>query len=107
MNILNDIIEKIISEIGIPILVLLLAFGFFLAVLGFRALRNRAISGKAGMIGLVGVVKEPRTYRGFILVETRGELWWASCDRTLREGQEVYVTAIKNMILTVRPLDNS
>ncbi len=67
---------------------------------GFAARRRPVVSGKAGMVGLPGIV------RGGNVVAVRGELWNAhsTTGELLEPGEEVVVEAVEDgLTLLVRP----
>lgn len=83
--------------------VVILAAGFSLVVLGMgvRAMRRRPLTGREGMIGLVGVARTPLTPQGRIAVH--GELWDAISDEPLQPGEAAVVTKLDGLTLHVKP----
>jgi membrane-bound serine protease (ClpP class) len=79
-----------------------LFFGFVVGAV-LRARRRRPVTGREGLIGQVGEVREPLDPRGMIFVS--GELWRAvSPAGPVPAGTQVEVLAINGLTLTVRPL---
>jgi membrane-bound serine protease (ClpP class) len=81
----------------------LLTGGFFFFIVGkaLRAQRARVATGKEGLLGAGGVVREWSDGQGTVFV--RGELWKASSPAKLAPGQAVTVTAVEGLRLTVVP----
>jgi membrane-bound serine protease (ClpP class) len=78
--------------------------GLFLVVLaaGVRALGRRPLLGAPGMIGQVGVAREPLTPGGQVMVQ--GEIWRAVTDGPpVGEGMAVRVVAVDGLTLRVVP----
>lgn len=117
-------VEGIVLTLSVGVLVGLLAVlavalrtftPFFRAVtdaLGDRSWLGRTKTGAEGMVGDVAVVATPfgptpaRGIEG--KVHVRGELWAARLEpaavRAPMKGEEVEVTAVDGLMLTVRPL---
>lgn len=74
------------------------------ALLGLSVLRvqfRRTKTGKAGMIGQVGVARTRLAPQGMVLVF--GEIWTATADDSpIEEGENIAVTAVNGLALTVR-----
>ena len=85
-----------------------LTFGtitFALAYLGFRARRNKSLTGPEAMLGLIATVRSDINPTG--QVEVRGELWQAilAPDSAVASvKQQTVVIAINGLTLTVRAL---
>jgi membrane-bound serine protease (ClpP class) len=75
---------------------------FFAVVVGaaVRAYRRQPATGREGLIGQVGVTKSPLSPEGTIFI--RGELWKAMCDERVEPGEQVEVTGLAGLTLTVR-----
>ena len=89
-------------KILIPIL--LLISGFFVVVAGlvFRVQIKRPQAGESGLLGQIGVVRNPLTPEGRIFIQ--GELWQARSDVPLQTGAKVRVTDVSGLVLSVEPL---
>jgi membrane protein implicated in regulation of membrane protease activity len=82
-----------------------LAVSLFTYVMGRRALGKRLAYGPEAIIGSEGIVTMPLNPTGYVKV--RGELWKASCPSNLKAGDEVVVTGIQGLKLTVVPRNNA
>jgi membrane-bound serine protease (ClpP class) len=93
-------------QLGWPfILSLMFALGLIvslLARLGVRAQLVRPVTGRSGMIEQLGRAMEPIVAGGAGMVSTHGELWSATSDEDIREGDAVRIVAIDGMQLTVK-----
>ena len=76
--------------------------GFFIVVstLAFRAYHSKPQSGMEGMIGEIGLVKQPIDPEGLIFVH--GEYWRAISRERIEPGEKVTVEGIDGLILKVR-----
>jgi membrane-bound serine protease (ClpP class) len=75
----------------------------FLVGLGVRALRTRAVTGPAGMIGGLGRALTSIEPGGVGRVQTHGEIWTATASVPVGAGDAVRVTDVQGLLLTVRP----
>lgn len=91
--------------------ILLLAIAVFLLWLGLRAQKKPNLTGDTAMVGESGIVRKTSGFRGRIVVEVRGELWWSRVDgdADLSPGSEVVVKAVdqNDLILIVEKLGRS
>jgi len=71
----------------------------FLLSLALAAKRRKAVTGEAGMIGLVGVAQTDLDPAGKILV--RGEIWGARASARIPQGARVRVREIEGLTLVV------
>jgi membrane-bound serine protease (ClpP class) len=62
--------------------------------------QKRSPTGESGMVGLIAEVKEWVGTKGRVFVH--GELWKAESDTSFEPGDEVVVTSVKRLILTVK-----
>lgn len=78
----------------------LVVSALFLFIVSFavKAHRRKVVTGREGMIGLVGEVRSGGT------VFVSGELWRMDCDEPLVEGDRVRVAGIENMRLKVEKI---
>jgi membrane-bound serine protease (ClpP class) len=79
-----------------------LPFGFISVILlrfAIAAKRRKAVTGEAGMIGLVGVAHTDLNPAGKVLV--RGELWGARAAERIPQGARVRVREIEGLTLVV------
>jgi membrane-bound serine protease (ClpP class) len=77
------------------------AITILLVSLVVRARRNKVVTGPEGMIGETGVAVTSLAPEGKILV--RGEYWDALSSAPVAPGEQVRVTAIERLKLTVEP----
>jgi membrane-bound serine protease (ClpP class) len=79
--------------------------GFFTAVafLVFRSQVSKPVTGSAGLVGEIGVVKKALAPRGKVFVH--GELWNAFAQRPIAENVQVRVVAVTGLLLEVEPAD--
>ena len=84
---------------------LILISGFFTAVafLVFRSQVSRPVTGSAGLVGEIGVVKKALAPRGKVFVH--GELWNAVAPMTIDENVPVRVVKVTGLQLEVEPAD--
>jgi membrane protein implicated in regulation of membrane protease activity len=75
------------------------------AILVFRFLKKKPVTGKEGMIGCLGVAMEPIDPNGQGQVRVRGEIWRAESDEPIAKGQKVVVTAVMGLTLHVAPVE--
>jgi membrane-bound serine protease (ClpP class) len=77
--------------------------GFFVVVAGvvFRSRLRSPVTGDAGLVGQIGIVKTPLTPKGRIQIH--GELWFARCRTPVAAGRRVRVTAVDGLTLEVTP----
>ncbi len=86
----------------LPVVTLAGGFSLLIVGMGIRAMRRPPVTGREGMVGLVGVAKTPLAPQGTILVH--GELWDAISEAPLQPGDQVEVTRIDGLKLSVKPL---
>jgi membrane-bound serine protease (ClpP class) len=84
---------------------LVVVSGFFSAVafLVFRSQVSKPVTGSAGLVGEIGVVKKALTPRGKVLVH--GELWNAVARAPIDENGQVRVVKVTGLLLEVEPAD--
>jgi len=85
----------------------LLVLGIVQLILGLKAQNSPSPTGAGAMVGETGVVARTQAFRHRLLVEIRGELWWAVPEppgESLSRGDAVEVVALDRdtMILKVR-----
>jgi membrane-bound serine protease (ClpP class) len=87
--------------------VILLTVGFTAAFFAFvvgkaiLAQRRRAVTGREGVVGAVGSVRQSQTIAGTLMVLVQGELWEATSSQTLAAGDKVTVVAMDGLCLRV------
>ena len=72
--------------------------------LGVRAQMTRPVTGRAGMIEEVGKALSPIGPGAPGRVATHGEIWAATSDEDINEGDQIRVVSVDGMRLTVRRL---
>jgi len=84
---------------------LVVVSGFFTAVafLVFRSQVSKPVTGSAGLVGEIGVVKKALTPRGKVFVH--GELWNAVAQTSINENVQVRVVKVTDLLLEVEPAD--
>lgn len=85
----------------LPVVALTALFSLFMVGMGIRAMRQRPMTGREEMIGLVGIAKTSLTPHGQFAVH--GELWEAVSERPLQAGEEAEVTGVEGLRLHVKP----
>ena len=86
----------------LPVVALAAGFSLFIVGMGVRAMRQRPVTGREEMVGLVGIVKTSLTPHGQVAVH--GELWEAVSEQPLQPGDEAEVTGVDGLRLHVKPL---
>jgi membrane-bound serine protease (ClpP class) len=86
----------------LPIVALTSGATFFMVGMGMKAMRRPAATGREELVGMVGIVKTALAPQGQIVVH--GELWQAISDLPLQPGDQVEVTGINGLRLSVKPL---
>jgi len=93
-------------QLGWPfILSSMLALGLIvllLARLGIQAQLRQPVTGRSGMLEQLATTMEPIVAGGAGRVATRGEIWAATSDEDIAEGEEVRVVKVDGMRLTVK-----
>lgn len=84
---------------------LLVVSGFFTAVafLVFRSQVSKPVTGSAGLVGEIGIVKNALAPRGKVFVH--GELWNAVARTPIGENVPVRVVAVTGLLLEVEPAE--
>ena len=85
----------------LPVVAGLSAILFLLARLGIASQRRRPATGSAGMLGTAARALVPMTPGTPGRVSTHGEIWNATASEPIAAGEEVVVTAVDGLTLTV------
>ncbi len=85
----------------LPVVFGLSAILFLLVRLGVASLRRQPTTGAAGMIGGTARVMSPIAPGAPGRVATHGEIWTATADGPVAEGEEVVVVAVEGLTLRV------
>ncbi|MGH7166562.1 MAG: NfeD family protein, partial [Nitrospiraceae bacterium] len=88
----------------LPVVTLAAGFSLLIVGMGIRAMRQPPVTGREGMVGMVGVARTPLAPKGTLLVH--GELWDAISETPLQPGDQAEVTRIDGLKLFVKPLSN-
>lgn len=88
----------------VPITLSIAAILLFLVRLAVRAQRQRAVTGESGMLDETGRALTSIGPGAVGRVQTHGEIWTATADEPVAEGDTVKVVAVKGLMLTVRRL---
>ncbi|MDP3047620.1 MAG: nodulation protein NfeD [Chloroflexota bacterium] len=87
------------------VILLVVAFtaAFFAFVVGkaILAQRHRAVTGREGLVGALGAVRQSQTIVGTVMVLVQGELWEATSSESLAAGDRVKVVAMDGLCLRV------
>lgn len=79
-------------------------FSLLLAWIVFRALRRRPTTGKEGLIGEKGKALSAIYGQGEVFVH--GEIWKATSEEEIQEGDSVEVTLVDGLVLKVRRVNS-
>jgi membrane-bound serine protease (ClpP class) len=85
----------------LPVVAGLSAILVLLARLGLLSQRQRPTTGSAGMLGSTARALAPITPGAPGRVSTHGEIWTATASEPIASGEEVFVTAVDGLTLTV------
>ncbi len=85
----------------LPVVLGLSAILIVLARLGITSQRRRPTTGSAGMLGTAARALGPITPGTPGRVSTHGEIWNATASEPIAAGEEVFVTAVDGLTLTV------
>ena len=86
----------------LPVVVSFAGIAFFLVKLALSAQRQPAVTGTSGMIDQIGHALTAIEAQGQGRVATHGEIWQATSDKPIREGDKVRVTKVDGLTLTVQ-----
>ncbi len=86
----------------LPVVAMAAFFTLFIVGMGLRAMKPRPLTGREGMVGLIGVAKTALAPRGQLSVH--GELWEAISEQPLQPGDQAEVTRVEGLTLYVKPV---
>ena len=86
----------------VPVTLGLAGIILFLVQLGVRAQLQRPVTGASGMLDEVGQALTSIDPGGVGRVRAHGEIWTATADEHVSAGENVRVTSVKGLLLTVR-----
>ena len=87
----------------VPVALGFAAIFLFLGRLALAAHRGRPVTGSEGMIGGVGLTRDPMAPGVAGYIDVHGEMWRALSREPIAAGQRVRVTAIDGLTLVVEP----
>ncbi len=78
------------------------SFFVFVLAMAFRTMRKKPITGKRGLIGKIGIVKEriEPNLEGRVFIT--GEWWKAISDETIEVGEKINVIEVNELVLRVK-----
>jgi len=84
---------------------LMVVSGFFVVISGlvFKSHLSKPRTGATGLLGEIGVVKEPILQEGKVFVH--GELWKAISKDPVAKGAKVRVIKVEDLVLVVEPVE--
>ncbi|MDW8068086.1 MAG: nodulation protein NfeD [Anaerolineae bacterium] len=92
------------GQISLPLVlivgILMALFFAFVIAKALQAQKPRAVTGREGLIGRIGVARSRLDPEGWVLAA--GELWQAIAEETIEEGEEVEVVRMEGFRLHVR-----
>ena len=86
----------------VPVTLGLAGIILFLVQLGVRAQMQPAVTGSAGMLDEIGQAMTSIDPGGIGRVRAHGEIWTATADEHVSAGENVRVTNVKGLLLTVK-----
>ena len=86
-----------------PIVAALSGIILFLVYIAVQAQRVRSVTGEAGMLGEMGETLSAIVPGRPGSIRAHGEIWTATSDTPIPEGQPVRIVAVKGLTVTVRP----
>ncbi len=89
----------------LSVLIFTLIFFLWIIAKAVESFRRKPVSGKEGLIGLVGVAREDIDEKGG-LVLVHGELWQARSKTPINKGDKIRVTAVEGFILFVEKAED-
>jgi len=91
---------RVSLKLMMPTIIMIGVFFIVISSLAFRAYRTRPVSGKEGLIGKIGLVKETIDPEGLIFV--RGEYWQATSTEKIEPGEKVEVEGADGLLLKIK-----
>lgn len=89
-------------QVILPVVIALSAILIFLVRIAMAAQRRRAVTGESGMMDQIGLALTPIGAGSPGRVRTHGEIWNATAPEPIAEGEQVRVSAVDGLTLTVR-----
>lgn len=91
---------KISKTIIVAVAIVLGGFVILAFTLAFKARMSRPTTGREGLVGETGTVKQKIDKTGYVYLA--GELWEASADEVIEEGEEVVVLEVDSLRIKVK-----
>ena len=91
----GDIPLKVI----VPVVLFSALFFLSVAYLGLKAQGRKKLTGKEGMVGMIGVAETDINPKGKVFIE--GEIWNAYSDVPIKKGEDVKILAVEGLRLKV------
>jgi len=91
---------KVSRSIIYSVAVVVGAFAVLAFTLAYKARVSKPTTGTEGLVGLTGAVKSKIDKTGYVYLA--GELWEASADEVIEEGEEIVVVAVDNLKMKVK-----
>ncbi len=91
-------------SVMLPVFTLAIVATWLVIQFGVQALRKRTLTGREGMVGLIGLAKTDLGPQGKIFVQ--GEIWNAVSTSPVPEGQPIQITHVDGLTAYVKPVDS-
>ncbi len=91
---------KISKTIIVAVAVVLGGFVILAFTLAFKARMSRPTTGREGLVGETGMVRQKIDKTGYVYLA--GELWEASADEVIEEGEKVVVLEVDSLRIKVK-----
>ncbi|MBI1873059.1 MAG: nodulation protein NfeD [Acidobacteria bacterium] len=89
-------------QVILPVVIALSAILIFLVRIAIASQRRHAVTGESGMIDQIGLALTTIGPGMTGRVQTHGEIWTATASEPIAEGEQVRVSAVDGLTLTVR-----
>ncbi len=90
-------------SVMVPVLALAVGVTWLVVQYSVQALRKRTLTGREGMVGLIGSAKTDLGPHGKIFVQ--GEIWNAVSSSPVPEGQPIQITHLEGLTAHVKPVE--
>jgi len=92
-------------DISVIVTFAIISFLVFVFIIGMaiRSRRTRVVSGREQMLDETAIAMSDFEHKG--QVKVRSEIWQAVCNTPVKRGQELKVTGIDGLVLTVQPVN--
>jgi membrane-bound serine protease (ClpP class) len=89
----------LVSSLGFVVL----GANLVVALLVYRFLKKKPLTGREGMVGVRGVALQAISPHAPGQVRVRGEIWRAESDQPIRSGEQIQVKGLQGLTLLVEP----